>query len=141
MLDLVTSAITALQAETASYPDAVQIWMKVMGVSFLCSLVFVRSRAGARWIFFALVLNLTGLVIGKMVFPDLSRTIIGTYVHILFWPAILWAVWISARQLSFSRQQNGTFDWIYMIWLCWASLLMSISLIFDVRTLVSLWFG
>jgi hypothetical protein len=141
VLDMVTSAITALQAETTSYPDAVQVWMKVMGVSFLCSLVFVRSRAGARWILFALVLNLTGLVIGKMVFPDLSRTIIGTYVHILFWPAILWAVWISARQLSFSRQQNRTFDWIYIIWLCWASLLMSISLIFDVRTLVSLWFG
>jgi len=141
MLDLFTNAVAALQAETTSYPHGVQIWMKVMGVSFLASVVFVRSRTGARWIFAALILNIMGLVLGKIAFPSESRTVIGTYVHILFWPAILWAVWISARQLSFSRQQNRTFDWIYIIWLCWASLLMSISLIFDVRTLVSLWFG
>ena len=140
MLDLVTNAVTALQAETASYPQAVQIWMKVMGLSFLVSLVFVRSKTGARWIFAALILNIMGLVIGKIAFPDASRTAIGTYVHLLFWPAILWAVWSSARQLSFSRQQNRTFDWIYIVWLGWASLLMSISLVFDVRSLGSLWF-
>ena len=43
MLDLVTNTVTALQAETASYSHAVQIWMKVMGFSFLASVVFVRS--------------------------------------------------------------------------------------------------
>ena len=140
MLDLVTNAVTALQAEIALYPHAVQIWMKVMGLSFLSSLVFVRTKTGARWIFAALMLNIMGLVVGKMAFPDASRAAIGTYVHILFWPAILWAVWGSARQLSLSRQQNRTFDWIYIIWLGWASLLMSISLVFDARTLGSMWF-
>lgn len=140
MLNLVTNAVTTLQAETASYPHAVQIWMKVMGFSFLASLVFVRSRTGARWIFAALILNIMGLVIGKMAFPDASRTAIGTVVHLLFWPPILWAVWSSSRQLSFSSQQNRSFDWIYIVWLGWASLLMSISLVFDVRTLGSLWF-
>lgn len=141
MLHLITNAVTALQSETASYPQAVQVWMKVMGVSFLASVVFIRSRVGARWIFAALALNLMGLVVGKIAFPDASRTVIGTYVHILFWPAILWAVWRSARQLSLSRQQNGAVDWIYIAWLGWASLLMSISLVFDVRTLVSFWFA
>jgi hypothetical protein len=68
----------ALETETASYPHAVQIWMKVMGASFLASLVFVRSKTGARWIFAALVLNIMGLVIGKIAFPDASRTAIGT---------------------------------------------------------------
>ena len=140
MLDLVTNAVTALQAETALYPQAVQIWMKVMGASFLASVVFIRSRAGARWIFAALVLNITGLVVGKMAFPDASRTVIGTYVHLLFWPAILWAVWGSAGKLSLFRQKNRAVDWIYIAWLAWASLLMSISLVFDVRTLVSFWF-
>jgi hypothetical protein len=138
MLDLITNAVTALQAETASYPHAVQVWMKVMGFSFLASLVFVHSKNGARWIFAALVLNIVGLVIGKVAFPDESRTVIGTVVHLLFWPAILWAVWRSARQLSFSRHQNSTFDWIYIVWLGWASLLMSISLVFDIRTLGSI---
>ena len=141
MLDIVTNAVAALQAETASYPHAVQIWMKVMGASFLAGLVFVRSKTGARWIFAALILNIMGLVIGKIAFPDAGRTAIGTYVHLLFWPAILWAVWGSARQLTFSRQQNRTFDWIYIVWLGWASLLMSISLIFDIRALGSIWFG
>ena len=140
MLDLVREAVTALQDETATYPQNVQIWMKLMGASFLASIVFVRSRVGSRWILAALLLNILGLVIGKMIFPDESRTVIGTCVHVLFWPAILWAVWGSARQLSFSRQQNHTYDWIYVVWLGWASLLMSISLVFDVRTLGSIWF-
>lgn len=115
--------------------------MKVMGVSFLASVIFIRSRVGARWIFAALALNLIGLVVGKMAFPDASRTVIGTCVHLLFWPAILWAVWRSPRQLPLSRHQNRAVDWIYIAWLVWASLLMFISLVFDIRTLVSWWFA
>ena len=50
MLELITEAVTALQSETAPYPDNVQLWMKLMGLSFLASLLFVYSKAGARWI-------------------------------------------------------------------------------------------
>ncbi len=139
MLDLISESIIDLQAETASYPQHVQIWMKLMGVSFLASIAFVYSRAGARWILAALLLNIIGLLVGKMAFPDESRTVLGTYVHILFWPPILWAVWRSVRGLSLSREANSPFDWIYVVWLAWASLLMSISLFFDFRTLISLW--
>ena len=139
MLDLISESIIDLQAETASYPQHVQIWMKLMGVSFLASIAFVYSRAGARWILAALLLNIIGLLVGKMAFPDESRTVLGTYVHILFWPPILWAVWRSVRGLSLSRESNSPFDWIYVVWLAWASLLMSISLFFDFRTLISLW--
>ena len=95
MLDLVTEAVRALQEETSSYPQNVQIWMKLMGVSFLASIVFIHSRVGARWILAALLLNILGLIVGKMTFPDESRTVIGTYIHVMFWPAILWAVWRS----------------------------------------------
>jgi len=91
----VISAVAALQEETASYPGYVQVWMKVMGMSFLFSIMFLYSRTGARWIFAALVLNILGLVLGKIDFPDESRTVIGTIVHLVFWPAILWAVWLS----------------------------------------------
>jgi hypothetical protein len=139
MLDLVGEAVTALQDETTTYPQNVQIWMKVMGGSFLTSIVFVRSRVGSRWVLAALLLNILGLVLGKVTFPDESRTVIGTYVHILFWPAILWAVWRSIEQLSFSREANNFFDWAYIVWLAWASLLMSISLFFDFRTLILMW--
>jgi len=139
MLDLVRESITALQGETASYPQHVQVWMKLMGISFLFSIVFAYSKIGARWILAALLLNLLGLLIGKMAFPDASRTVLGTYVHILFWPAILWAVWRSARGLSFARRDNSLFDWLYIVWLVWASLLMFISLVLDFRTLISFW--
>ena len=139
MLDLVKEAVTALQEETTTYPQNVKIWMKLMGLSFLASIVFVRSRVGARWVLAALLLNILGLVIGKMAFPDESRTVIGTYVHILFWPAILWAVSRSVHQLSFSREANSLFDWVYIVWLAWASILMSISLVFDFRTLIFMW--
>ena len=139
LLDLVLNAITALQTETASYPDHVQIWMKIMGVSFLFSIIFLYSRTGARWIFAALVLNILGLILGKIAFPDESRTAIGTIVHLLFWPAILWAVWSSSRHLLYSRQGTSLFSWVYIVWLAWASALMSISLFFDLRTLISFW--
>lgn len=105
MLDLVSEAVAALQAETASYPQNVQVWMKLMGGSFLASLVFVPSRVGARWIL----------------------------------AAILWAVWRSVEHFSFSREANSLLDWTYIVWLAWASLLMSISLFFDFRTLISMW--
>jgi hypothetical protein len=133
------NAVTALQAETASYPDHVQVWMKIMGVSFLLSIMFLYSRAGARWIFAALVLNILGLILGKIAFPNESRTVIGTIVHLLFWPAILWAVWRSSKHLLFSREWTGLFNWIYIVWLVWATVLMSISLFFDLRTLISFW--
>ena len=139
MLDLVIEAVKALQEETGTYPQNVQIWMKLMGGSFLASIVFVHSRTGARWILAALILNILGLVIGKMIFPDQSRAVIGTYVHLLFWPAILWAVLRSFKELSFSRESNSPFDWAYLAWLAWAGILMSISLVLDFRNLIFMW--
>jgi hypothetical protein len=134
MLELVSEAVHALQAETASYPQGVQLWMKVMGLSFLASVVFVYAKPGARWIFAALVLNLLGLLVGKMIFPEASRTEIGTFVHIAFWLPILGALWIPQQRFSFTRDVSSVFDWIYAIWLCWASGLLAISLVLDLRT-------
>lgn len=140
MLELITASITALQSETVHYPQGVQIWMKLMGISFMTSIVFIYSKLGARWILLALALNILGLIIGKMIFPDASRTAIGTTVHILFWPAILWLVSRTLKNISFSRKQNTLYDWVYIVWLAWASLLLAISLFFDFRTLISMWY-
>jgi hypothetical protein len=139
MLELLQEAVTALQNETATYPQSVQVWMKLMGGSFLASIIFFYSKPTARWILAALVLNILGLVIGKVAFPDASRTVIGTYVHVLFWTPILWAVWRSARKLSLSQKDNKVFDWIFIVWLGWASFLMLISLVFDFRQLLLMW--
>ncbi len=137
MLELITESVTALQSETANYPQSVQIWMKLMGLSFMASVFFIYAKTGARWILLALVLNVLGLVVGKMVFPEASRTAIGTTVHILFWSPILWAALRTFKQFSFSQAENSLFDWAYFIWLAWACLLMSISLLFDFRTAIS----
>jgi hypothetical protein len=138
MIEHVTEAMTALQSETAHYPQSVQIWMKLMGISFMASIFFIYSKSGARWILLALVLNILGLIIGKIIFPEASRTAIGTTVHILFWSPILWAALRTFRQFSFSRAENSLVDWAYFIWLAWACLLMAISLLFDFRTALSL---
>ena len=50
MLDLIKEAVSARQGETATYPQNVQIWMKLMAGSCLASVIFVDSRVGARWI-------------------------------------------------------------------------------------------
>lgn len=55
-----------------------------MGGSFLGSIIFVYSKPTARRILAALILNILGLVIGELAFPETGRTVIDTYVHLLF---------------------------------------------------------
>ena len=133
MLEIVSEAMQALQAETTTYPQGVQIWMKVMGLSFLASILFVYAKTSARWILAALVLNLLGLLVGKVLFPEASRTEIGTFVHLAFWLPILYWIWRPGQRLSFSQDVTTAYDWAYAIWLCWASGLMAISLLLDLR--------
>lgn len=136
MIDIIAEAITSLQNESSSYSEGVQIWMKVMGFSFLASLLFVRKKVAARWLLAALVLNILGLITGKVLFPNESRTMIGTYVHLIFWPPILWAVWRTCRHQSLSQHFQTRPDSFYMVWLLWACGLIVISLVFDARTLI-----
>lgn len=133
-LELVSEAMQALQSETNTYPQGVQIWMKVMGLSFLASVFFVYAKTGARWVLAALLLNLLGLLVGKMLFPEASRTEIGTFVHIAFWLPILVALWLPQHRLSIARDVRSAFDWVYAVWLYWASGLLAISLLLDLRS-------
>lgn len=136
MLDLIREAIISLQNETLAYSQGVQLWMKVMGFSFLFSIVFIYKKVAARWIFAALILNILGLIVGKITFPDESRTIIGTYVHLIFWPPILWAIWRTTIRQTIAKNFKSLFDRIHMVWLIWASALIVISLFFDIRTVI-----
>ena len=138
MLEVISETVIALRAETALYPSAVQIWMKIMGFSFLAGIFFAFNKVGARWFLAAVVLNIMGLVVGKLVFPDATRAEIGAVVHLLFWAPILWVVWRSAIRPTFSGTANGFYNRVYLVWLYWASLLMAISLVFDLRAVVLL---
>jgi hypothetical protein len=89
MLELARKAAIALQSEADTYPQGVQIWMKVMAASFFAGIFLAYSKVDIRWVFAALLLNILRLVIGKIVFPEGRRTAIGNYERILVWPSIL----------------------------------------------------
>ena len=138
MIEIITSAFSSLQLEATSYSPGVQAWMKVMALSFISSLLFVYHFSGARWILFAFVVNVLGLLLGRILFPELSRTEIGTGVHLLFWPGVLLAVWLPKRRPLLFWQNRNNFERLYMVWICWASLLLAISVFLDARTFLTL---
>ena len=136
MFEAILEAITQLQLEASSYPSGVQIWMKVMAVSFLGSLLFVYSKKGARWILAAFVINVVGLIVVKTIFNDLTRTEIGTYIHLIFWTPILFLVWKSKSRPTLSKGTSSIANLSYLVWISWASLLMLISIVLDARQLM-----
>lgn len=136
MFEPILEAITQLQLEASSYPSGVQIWMKVMAFSFLGSLLFVYSNKGARWILAAFVINVVGLIVVKTVFSDLTRTEIGTYIHLIFWTPILFLVWKSKSRPTLSKGTSSIANLGYFVWISWASLLLLISIVLDARQLI-----
>ena len=138
MIEIISETVIALQGEARSYPENVQIWMKIMAISFLLSIFFVYKKSGARWILLAFVVNVIGLIAGKILFPEATRTTIGSIVHITFWTPILWVVWCPAKRPSLSLTQNNNLHRVYVVWLCWTSLILAISLVFDLRALLQM---
>jgi hypothetical protein len=138
MLEPIFEAVTQLQIEASSYSSGIQIWMKVMAFSFLGSLIFVYSKKGARWILAAFLINVVGLIVVKIGFNDLTRTEIGTYIHLIFWTPILFLVWKSQSRPALSKGASSIANLSYLVWICWASLLMLISIVLDARQLIIL---
>ncbi|MFT7528076.1 MAG: hypothetical protein ACI9LY_003236 [Arenicella sp.] len=138
MLEPIFEAVTQLQIEASSYSSGIQIWMKVMAFSFLGSLIFVYSKKGARWILAAFLINVVGLIVVKIGFNDLTRTEIGTYIHLIFWTPILFLVWKSQSRPTLSKGASSIANLSYLVWICWASLLMLISIVLDARQLIIL---
>ncbi|MAZ88498.1 MAG: hypothetical protein CL693_12725 [Cellvibrionaceae bacterium] len=135
-MELIQEAIFSLQQETLSYTAGVQLWMKTMALSFVASVLFVYWRVGARWILAGFLVNVIGLIVIRVMWPEFSRTSVGTVIHLLFWPWVLYGVWLSVKTDLLSQQRFRALDWIYYIWLGWASVLMGISLVFDARNLL-----
>ncbi|MFT5612121.1 MAG: putative membrane protein [Arenicella sp.] len=136
MLESILEAFSQLQLEASSYSSGVQIWMKVMAFSFLGSLFFVYSKKGARWILAAFVINVVGLIVVKTIFNDLTRTQIGTYLHLIFWTPILFLVWGSKNRPTLAKATSSIVKLSYLTWITWVSLLMLVSIVLDARQLV-----
>lgn len=136
MFDAVINAIAALQSEAAGYPDGVQIWMRVMALSFFCGIVFLPWKSEARWIVAVMALTAIGLVLAKILLPEVNRTAAGTVLHLALWPVALGAVWQKAARENRRRDAPSALQWIYSAWLIWVSVLIVISLVLDALTLV-----
>jgi hypothetical protein len=137
MFESIQEAISANQAEAATYSAGVQVWMKVMAFSFVVGAVFAPWKQGARWILAALVVNIAGLILIRAAVPGLSREVIGTGIHLSFWTLVLFMVW---GPLARERRQPDFAGWTgraYAVWLVFASLLMAVSLALDARTALS----
>ncbi|MBO6688816.1 MAG: hypothetical protein JJ931_09925 [Henriciella sp.] len=136
MLELIREAIAANQAEASTYSQAVRVWMRVMSVAFLASVVFAPWKAGARWILIAMLINIAGLVFVKVAMPELTRTTIGTTVHLLFWTLALFMIWRPGARETRRDDFSGATGRLYQVWLVLASLIMATSLVLDARTAI-----
>lgn len=134
MLDAIRDAIAANQLDTRMYSDAVKAWMAVMGIALLSSVFFAPVRSGARWILSAALLNIAGLVLIRVAFPELDRTTIGTSIHLIYWTLVLVIIWRPSARASRQKMQSTPFHKIYGVWLVGVSAIMVTSLVLDLRT-------
>ena len=130
--------MNALQAEAGSYSDGVRIWMRIMAVSFFAGVLFAPWRREALWVVLMAVATFALLVIGKSLDPALSRSLLGSVVHLILWPAILWMIWSpGARGRREDHSQQSYWRHVFMGWLIWVTVLVLISLVLDAKFLIS----
>lgn len=139
-MEIIQASWNMLQAEAASYHWGVQIWMRVMATSFAIGLVFAPWRSGARWIVAAMIVNLIGLISIKAAYPHFSRAEIGMFIHLVFWSFALRMVWRNDARDALKKLPTSVTNRIYLIWLAWASAVMTVSLLIDSAVAVKMLF-
>ena len=117
-------ALTSLNAEAATYPQAVRIWMGVMAVSFFSGLLVALLDRRTLWIALAAAFTFGGLIVVRILAPDMPRHLSGALLHVILWPPALALLWRGVAKTPLVR-----------VWSIWVSLLMGISLILDFRVL------
>lgn len=131
-------AMNALQAEAATYSQGVQVWMRIMAVSYFAGIVFVPWRREALWIVLMAAFTFVLLVIGKMLEPTLTRVFLGSVVHLILWPWILLLLWSPAARIQRRADDSqGLWRYVFPAWLIWVTALIVISLVFDAKYLLS----
>lgn len=135
MIEAFRDALMALQAEAATYPVGVRTWLNVMSISFFVGIVFVLYTRRAMWVVGIMILTAVVLILAKVGFPELTRSQIGTVSHLILWPFALLGLW---RQ-EYLRQTmpKSNVARLFKPWKYWVTILMTVSIFLDVRTLVS----
>ena len=127
-----------LQTEAGSYSDGVRAWMRVMAVSFFAGILFVPWRREALWVVLMAVATFALLVVSKSLNPDLSRSLLGSVIHLILWPLVLCVLWSpGARNRRRANGGQSYWEYAFLGWLIWVTALILVSLVFDARFLVS----
>lgn len=127
-------AISILTDEASAYSGGVRMWMRLMAASLFFSIIFVLHKGGARWVLAIAVITAMGMVIGKVIFPELPRATIGTTLHLVLWPFVLVALWRSSERKIVVATK---IDIAHRFWRYWVSALVILSLLLDGRTMLS----
>lgn len=130
MFEQISQAWASLGAEAAQYPDAVRLWMRVMAASFFSGALVAIWDRRALWAVAMALATICGLVVVRMVLPDIPRGHSGAAIHLLIWPLALWAIW--------SPPAGG--HMIFRVWRISVSAIAGLSLALDLRVVLS-WLG
>ncbi len=124
---MIQEAIASLRLEAAAYPMAVQVWMKIMAVSFLSGLIIAWWDRRALWIAAMAAATAALLLLAKIAYPDVSRSTAGAIIHLGLWPVCALIIWrpVASGQMAFQ------------FWRYWVSALITLSLVLDLRHLLA----
>lgn len=110
-----------------------------MVISFFAGLFFVLRKLTARFIVAIPIVTIAGLIIAKIIFPDVSRSTSGALIHVIFWPLIYYGIWHYSKQSATNNGSQGRLiERVYSIWFMWVTALVVISLCLDVLYLLRL---
>jgi len=131
-------AMNALQAEADTYSQGVRIWMRIMAASYFAGIFFVPRRREALWVVLMAVFTFVFLVMGKMLDPTLTRSFLGSVVHLILWPLTLLLLWSPAARIQRRAEDSqGLWRYVFPAWLIWVTALIVISLVLDAKFLLS----
>ncbi len=125
---------TLFRGETGQLPLAVLAWMWAMRVVFLASIVFL-PRAGAVATLATMLATAVLRFYVKGLYPDLPAPFIGALTHIVLWSPLVVFLLYSMR----GRRAPGisSLERAYPDWLAVVIAMMAVSLVFDVREVVT----
>lgn len=130
-------AVNALQAEAGNYSEGVRIWMRIMAASYFAGIFFIPWRREAAWVVLMAVLTFVFLVMGKMLDPTLTRSFLGSVIHLVLWPLTLLLLWTpEARNRRRDILSHKFWSSAYSSWLIWVTSLVLISLVLDAKFLL-----
>lgn len=114
-------------AGIAATPLWVQIWLVILGLTFLSSLFFVRKHPIARWAIGGIMVSvpLTPILVRAMGWPFLGGAI--ALGHLVFWSP---ALYLLLTRRPFLDEANSS---AFRIWAAMMATVIIISFIFDIR--------